>query len=184
LFKFELSKSLNPKFNYLFFNLEVYSLLRFLLKKEALNREFIIYYMCYEFLTNFSYRNLKQWVSHPINPLCKKEYQMSPDILSNEFNIIRHQRFLTNHFLQNIYYLLENCLHTKLIKLGNKNIPSIMRQDEFLSNENTDNIRGFFEFIIKNMKKENDKIQERLNLKQKGSGFKNFIASTKEVKLN
>lgn len=139
--------------------------------------------MLYELLINFSYRNLKIWISYPINPLCKKEYRVISDILSNDFNINRNQRYLNNHFLQNIYYVLENCLHNKLLKLGNKSHSSVFKQEEFLSNENIENLRNFFEFIVKNLRRENDNIQEAIKLKQTGSNsLKNLFVPNKDSK--
>ena len=173
---------MNPLSKSLFANITLYAFLRFVFKKGGLNRQFIVYYILYELLIKFSYRNLKNWISYPINPLCKKEYQIISDILSNDFNIDRNQRYLNNHFLQNIYYVLENCLHNKLLKLGNKIYSSVLKQEEFLSNENMENLRNFIEFIVRNLKRENDNIQQAINLKQKGcNSLKNLVVPNKDI---
>ncbi len=68
--------------------------------------------------------------------------------------------------------------------MGNKTYSSVFKQEDFLSNENMDNLRSFFEFIVKNFKKENYNIQEAISLKHKGSlSFKNLFMPNKEIKL-
>lgn len=183
LFKFEFSKIMHPISKSFIGNVIVYQISRLYFHRGLLIREFIAYYIIFELLNNFSFRNLKNWISLPINPLCKNEYYIISDILSNDFNIDRNQQFLNNHFLQNIYFILQDCLHNKLLRLGNKNHSNVSKQDGFLSNENLDNLRNFFEFIVRNFKKENDNIQNMINMKQKGPDiYKNRSLNIKDLK--
>ncbi len=85
--------------------------------------------------------------------------------------------------MQNIHFILENCLHTKLIKIGNKTIPTLIKQDEFISNENMENLRNLFELILKNLKMENEKIKNILVMNQKGFSIKNIFSPATDVNL-
>lgn len=183
MFKFEISKFFTFKntLNPLFINVIAHSVTCIFTKKALFIREFIFFYVVFNLLTIFSYRNLFKWIVYPINPLCAKEYQNVYEVLKKEFNLNRKNRFMNYHFLQNLYFIMENTYHVKLIKKGNKTNYNFTQKDGYFNNEDMENLRNFFEFIVKNLKKENEKIYQLILYKEKSVNIKNLFTNSQIV---